>query len=258
TTPNGVAPLPAGSPYAALGNANALAQWEYCFDRADTDTSRGATNMYDCSVPGSLNSADPSWSATAMKLIPASGTGNGTKGHNKSLESLKWMKQFHPNTSYYAPAHLERAGQFNPDGNNGYNVEHLRDFNNAAPDTAFGMETQPGHGASSARGEYQVLRNNIGGVLTDSVGGTTYGGTGVYGAWIGGVWDALLGEGRNFWFFASSDWHNRGTFGPDDRRTTQDFYPGEYQRNYTFVRGNAPKPGPQAIVDGLRSGNTFT
>ena len=28
----------------------------------------------------------------------------------------------------------------------------------------------------------------------DSVGGTTYGGTGVYGAQIGGVWDALLGE----------------------------------------------------------------
>ena len=27
--------------YTALGNANALAQWEYCFDRGDTDTSRG-------------------------------------------------------------------------------------------------------------------------------------------------------------------------------------------------------------------------
>ena len=58
----------------------------------------------------------------------------------------------------------------------------------------------------------------------------------MYGAQVGGVWDALLGEGRNFWFFASSDWHNRGSFGPDDRRSTQDFYPGEYQRNYTMVR----------------------
>ncbi|HET9959400.1 MAG TPA: hypothetical protein VFQ61_33145, partial [Polyangiaceae bacterium] len=97
----------------------------------------------------------------------------------------------------------------------------------------------------------------IGGVQTDSVGGTTYGGTGVYGARIGGVWDALLGEGRNFWFFASSDWHNRGTFGPDDRRSTQDFYPGEYQRNYTLVRSSGAKPRPQQIVDGLRSGNNF-
>ena len=251
------APLPTTPGYTALGSASPLAQWEYCFDRADGDTSRGAANSWDCGVPGSLNAADPSWSTVAQKLIPAGGVGNGTKGHAKTLEGLKWMAAFHPDASYYVPAHLERAGQFNPDGNNGYNVEHLRNFNNAAPKTAFGMETQPGHGASANRGEYQVLRNNIAGVLTDSVGGTTYGGTGVYGAQIGGVWDALLGEGRNFWFFASSDWHNRGSFGPDDRRTTQDFFPGEYQRNYTMVRSGGNKPRPQTIVDGLRTGNNF-
>jgi hypothetical protein len=156
------------------------------------------------------------------------------------------------------PAHLERAGQFAADGNQGFNIEHLRNFNNAAPDVAFGFETQPGHGASANRGEYQVLRNTFpNGVKTDSVGGTTYGGTGVYGAQVGGVWDALLGEGRNFWFFASSDWHNRGIFGPDDRRSTQDFQPGEYQRNYTMVRNGSDKVRPQAIVDGLRTGNNW-
>jgi hypothetical protein len=252
------AALPTAPPYTAAGNANPLAQWEYCFDRGDTDTSRGTTNAWDCSVPGSLNAADPSWNATAQKLIPAGGVGTGIKGHNKTLEALKWMAAFHPDSSYYVPAHLERAGQFYPDGNQGYNIEHLRDFNNTAPKTAFGMETQPGHGASANRGEYQVLRNNFGGgVVVDSVGGTTYGGTGVYGGQIGGVWDALLGEGRNFWFFASSDWHNRGSFGPDDRRTTQDFFPGEYQRNYTMVRNGTDKLRPQAIVDGLRSGNNF-
>ncbi len=249
--------LPAAPPYTALGNGNALAQWEYCFDRADTDTSRGAGNSWDCSVPGSLNAADPSWNATAQKLIPAGGAGNGTRGHNKTVEALRWMTAFHPDASYYVPAHLERAGQFNPDGNNGFNIEHLRDLNNVAPKIAFGFETQPGHGASAARGEYQRLRNNIGGVQTDSVGGTTYGGTGVYGGVIGGVWDALLGEGRNWWFFASSDWHNRGSFGPDDRRSTQDFFPGEYQRNYTMVRSGGNKPRPQTIVDGLRTGNNF-
>ncbi len=37
------------------------------------------------------------------------------------------------NASYYLPTHLERAGPFNPDGNNGFNIEHLRNFNNAAP-----------------------------------------------------------------------------------------------------------------------------
>ncbi|HYQ01544.1 MAG TPA: hypothetical protein VER96_22880 [Polyangiaceae bacterium] len=249
--------LPTTAGYTAVGSGSDLAKWEYCFDRGDTDTSRGVSNNWDCSVPGSANAADPSWNATAAKLIPAGGTGTGTKGHAKTIEALKWMAANAPNGSYYVPAHLERAGQFNPDGNNGYNVEHLRNFNNAAPRVAFGMETQPGHGASSNRGEYQVLRNNIGGVQTDSVGGTTYGGTGVYGGYMGGVWDAMLGEGRNFWFFASSDWHNRGNFGPDDRRTTQDFYPGEYQRNYTMVRAGGNKPTPQQIVDGLRTGNNF-
>src|SRR5262249_46918619 len=135
--------------------------------------------------------------------------------------------------------------------------EHLRDFNNLAPTIAFGFETQPGHGASAERGEYRRNRNTIGGVPVDSVGGTTYGGTGVYGSLIGGVWGALLGEGRAWAVFGSSDWHSRGSFGPDDRRSNGDFYPGEYQRNYTLVRSGGNKPRPQTIVDGLRTGNNF-
>ena len=249
--------LPATGPYAPLGNATALSQWTYCFDRGDSDNSLGGGQPWDCTVTGSLNQADPSWNPVAAKLVPAGGAGSGIRGHDKTVEAVKWMKQNHGNGSYYVPAHLERAGPFNPDGNNGFNVEHLRDFNNAGPAIAFGFETQPGHGASQNRGEYSPNRNAIGGVRVDSVGGTTYGGTGVYGAQVGGVWDALLGEGRNWWFFASSDWHNRGQFGPDDRRTSQDFYPGEYQRNYTMVRNASDKLRPQTIVDGLRSGNNF-
>jgi len=251
-------PVPTGPGYTAVGNSTALAKWEYCFDRADGDTSRGASNQWDCSVTGSANTTDPNWNATAAKIVQPSGTGHGTVGHQKSVESLKWLAQNAATESYYAPAHLERAGPFNPDGDNGYNVESLRDFNNAAPSSAFGMESQPGHGASSNRGEYQVKRNTINGVKVDTVGGTTYGGTGVYAGQVGGVWDALLGEGRNFWFFASSDWHNRGSFGPDDRRSTQDFYPGEYQRTYVMVRNGTDKIRPQMIVDGLRTGNAFS
>lgn len=255
-------PLPTTPGYTALGNATALAMWEYCFDRNDGDTSRGNTtvgggtgNNWDCSVPGSANSADPNWNATARKLMPS----GGTAAHLKSVEAVKWMAQFHPQASYFLPTHLERAGPFNTAGNNGFNVEHLRNFNNAAPTAAFGFETQPGHHASGQRGEYTVRRNGgFPGETTnvDSVGGTTYGGTGVYGAVVGGVWDALLGEGRNYWFFGSSDWHARGSFGADDRRSTNDFYPGEYQRSYSLVRGPG-KLKPQAIVDGMRSGNAW-
>jgi hypothetical protein len=275
------AKLPTSAGYTPLGNATALSQWSYCFDRGDTDTSRGNTvvegtvgNNWDCSVAGSLNSGDPSWNSVAQKLIPAAGAGTGDRGHLKTVEAMKWLGQNHPQASYYVPAHLERAGPFNPNGNNGFNIEHLRNFNNAAPTVAFGFESQPGHGASDARGEYTVRRNNFGGTIgnVDSVGGTTWGGTGVYAGQIGGVWDALLGEGRNWWFFASSDWHNRGMFGPDDRRSSQDFYPGEYQRTHVKVesedgRGRnshdrhdgkgKDKLTPAAIVDGLRSGNAW-
>jgi len=251
--------------FTPAGNATALAQWSYCFDRNDADNSRGGGQNWDCSVPGSANATDPSWNATAAKLVIASGTGAGLRGHAKTVEGVKWMSALHGQASYYVPAHLERAGPFNPNGNNGFNIEHLRNLNNAAPNIVFGFETQPGHGASENRGEYYQNRNSIGGTLVDSVGGTTWGGTGIYGAKVGGVWDALLGEGRGFWFFASSDWHNRGSFGPDDRRSTQDFYPGEYQRNYVMVK--APKGKghyqslgqlkPQEIVDSLRTGDNW-
>ncbi len=238
-------------PLNAIGNADAMAMFEYCFDRSDTDRSRGnitgttTGNNWDCTVPGSSNNnlLDP----TARKIIVSSGTGSGNAGHVKALEGVKWMAAYSPFSSFYVPAHLERAGAFNPNGNNGFNIEHLRDFNNAAPNIAFGFESMPGHQAEGNRGSYG----------TGAVGGGTYGGTGVYAAQVGGVWDALLGEGRRWFFFASSDYHNRGSFGPDQRESTADFYPGEYTRDYVAVRAPKATFTHQDVVDGLRSGNSF-
>jgi hypothetical protein len=116
----------------------------------------------------------------------------------------------------------------------------------------------PGHQAEASRGSYG----------RGAVGGGTFGGSGIYAAAVGGVWDALLGEGRQWFFFASSDFHNRGSFGPDQRETTADFFPGEYTRDYVAVNragkndkndknGKGADYGPQEIVDGLRSGNSF-
>ena len=39
--PAAIDTTPIGGPNTVLGNANGLAQWSYCFDRGDTDTSRG-------------------------------------------------------------------------------------------------------------------------------------------------------------------------------------------------------------------------
>src|SRR5262245_58248877 len=100
--------LPNTPPFVPLGNATALAQWEYCFDRADADTSRGNTtptsgvgNNWECSVPGSANSTDPAigFNTTAQKIIPVAPT--GTNGHLKTVEAVKWMATFHPKGAYY-------------------------------------------------------------------------------------------------------------------------------------------------------------
>jgi len=237
---------------AVLGNATLQAQYEYCFDRRDTDTSRGAENLWDCSVAGTTST--DALDTTARKITGTNASATADLGHRKTLEGIKWMKEKAPTTSYFVPAHPERAGKYDSVGNRGFNIEHFRNFNNTAPKIAFGFESMPGHQASSNRGEY---RAGFGGVGIDSVGVGTFGGTGIYAARVGGVWDALLGEGRGWWFFASSDYHNRGLFGPDQLESTQDFYPGEYQKDYVLVRKGNSSLTAEGIIEGLRSGNSF-
>ena len=230
-------------PAEGAGNATAMAQYEYCFDRADNDLSRGGGQGWDCSVPGSTAKnalLDP----RGRKLTGVHDSGQ--LGHEKTVEALKWLAANHPRTSYHIPAHLERAGPFSPTSSRGFNVEHLRNFNNAAPTVAFGMEGGPGHQANANRS-----------YGSGAVGGGTYGGAGFYAAQVGGVWDALLGEGRNWFIFNNSDYHARGMFGPDDRRSTNDQYPGEFNKTYVLTRTGGKALTPQAIVDGMRSGNAY-
>lgn len=229
-------------PASGHGNADATAQWEYCFDRADSDLSRGGDNQWDCTVPGGAR--NDFLDARGRKLAGAENSGN--LGHLKTVEGVRWLQAFHPKTSYYIPAHLERAGVFNPNGSNGFNIEHLRNFNNAGPTVAFGFEGGPGHQASSNR-SYGAGATGTG----------TYGGAGYYTGKLGGVWDTLLGEGRNWWIFNNSDYHSRGSFGPDDVRSTSDQYPGEFNRTHILAKTGGAALTPQAIVDGMRSGNAY-
>jgi hypothetical protein len=121
---------------------------------------------------------------------------------------------------------------------------------------ACGWEGEPGHQAAGSRGGF-------GGGAS---GGGTYGGVGYYSATIGGMWDALLGEGRNWWYYASSDWHSRGIWGPnplpnsgflpDEAGSTYDFWPGEFQKTYLYFENN--NPTPQDVIDAIKSGNGYT
>ena len=67
--------------------------------------------------------------------------------HVKSAAAVLWMQENFPGESFTVQAHVERQGAFIEDDDEGYNVEHMRDWNTLAPDVAFGFESQPGHQA---------------------------------------------------------------------------------------------------------------
>lgn len=217
---------------------------------------------------------------------------NDTGDHVKSTAAMLWMQENFAGESFAVQSHIERQGPFTPGSNRGYNVEHIRDWNSVAPDVAFGFESQPGHQASGGRGGYGTSRPSAGLFTYGGTGcyagaesakpGYKFDGTPLTQAdfaagdeydaipdnmnparvtlcrpGIRTMWDALLSEGRRFWFFGSSDWHSRGQFGPMDYETTGDFWPGEYQKQYVWLDEKAEDKA-KAIVDGLRSGNTFS
>jgi len=213
------------------GNADNMAQFEFRFDRADTD------------AIGPVDAGNnPIW--TGKDNV----NNSGTAGHGKSVAGITWLQANFPLQSYAIPTHSERAGAFNPNGSNGYNIEHFRDFNNAGPTVAFGIES-PGHMAQG------TINGGSGSYGSGAVGGGTYGLQGVYTAKVGGLWDGLLGEGRNSFVFVSSDWHNRGAGGARDSFTTADFIPGEYTKLYV---PNEDHFRARSIVDGMRSGNSYS
>ena len=78
-----------------------------------------------------------------------------------------------------------------------YTIADIRDFNNIAPNVVFGMEGMPGNQMEPDRG----------GLNLTTPENRTYGGADYMIAKVGGVWDAPLGEGREFWNFANSDSH---------------------------------------------------
>jgi hypothetical protein len=213
-----------------VGNANNMAQFEFLYDRQDNDAIG----------PVDANN-QPIWTGKSF-------SNSGTAGHLKAVDGVHWLQSRFPLTSYAIPTHSERAGAFSTSGSNGYNIEHFRDFNNAGPTVAFGIEA-PGHMAQGSKS------GGSGSYGTGAVGGGTYGFSGVYTAKVGGLWDGLLGEGRNFFIYVSSDWHTRGSAGARDAFTTSDFIPGEYTK--LFVPNTAGF-NAQAIVNGMRSGNSYS
>jgi hypothetical protein len=251
----------------------AISAFEFTFDKSDNDTSRvGEVTPY-----GTLEKTNGSTYALVNGAIKVTGKTNQAK-HEDAVKGCAWMQQQYQagliDNGWIVFAHVERAGLWTPAAGGGYNVEHFRDFNNAGPDVCFGFEGAPGHQVEPFRGLGNTVtcdgRTGLDpfqrGCASKDFGGT-YGGTGFYTAKVGGLWDALLGEGRHFFNFASSDYHAHWTIGGGD------FYPGEYQKDWVQVKraeeGEEERGGfggrededsvasLNRIANGMRSGKSF-
>lgn len=154
-----------------------------------------------------------------------------------AYEGAAWIAEHYPD-SYLLPNHPSRHGY---SGSGAVTIENLRRLNDVAPNNVFGFEGMPGNQMSgSKRGE---LPESFAGADKDI-------------AQTGGVWDAMLSEGRHFWNFANADFHFKVS---SNGQYSSGYWPSEYARNYTYVN-DAEGDGYDVhdVVDGLRSGNSFS
>lgn len=189
-----------------------MAMFEYQFDSSDKDTGGGP--------------------AKGLEKNNGRKDGNGEflsyeERTKATAAAVGWLMKNHRYSSWTILAHPERGGNVK--------IEDLRNINNAGPDVAFGFEGIPGHQKHTLRAIFYP---------ENALGGGTYGGVGFMAAEVGGIWDALLGEGRHFWLFTSSDFHG----------TTSDFWPGEYHKTWINAKDTT---SATSILDGMRSGKVF-
>ena len=193
----------------------AIARHDYLFDGEDSGT--GADALLDVSNKSTTNS------------------------HAKAVAGVRWLADNYPASSYVILNHPSRTL--------GFSVADLRDLNDAAPRVAFGFEGIPGHQRAEIRGGYDRGPFHDAAGLEITARAHTYGGADFMVAKVGGVWDALLGEGRRFFTFTNSDFHS----------PSYDFWPGEFAKNHTYVQdaNHDGKHSPAELLAGLRSGNSF-
>ncbi|HLP14829.1 MAG TPA: hypothetical protein VK470_01145, partial [Bacteroidota bacterium] len=151
--------------------------------------------------------------------------------HENSLQGLTYLQERYPDASYFIVNHPSRLLM--------YTIADMRDFINTAPAITVGFEGMPGHQKNQgARCKYDVDRGD-----GTNYHSKTYGGADFMLAKVGGVWDALLGEGRRFWVFTNSDFH----------RPSEDSWPGEYSVNHIWVEDSSYA----ALIKGMKKGKIF-
>lgn len=150
----------------------------------------------------------------------------------KAFEAIQWLQDNYPK-SFVLPNHPSRHNG----GEGEVTIADLRKMNDIAPNIVFGFEGMPGNQMSPDHNRAEMV--------------DTYGGVDGMVAEVGGVWDALLGEGRRFWNFTNSDFHFKIH---QNRQHSSGYWPSEYARNHVWVEGDTFKD----VVDGMRSGKSFS
>jgi hypothetical protein len=160
---------------------------------------------------------------------------------SRMLEALRYMAGFlhKPIVIANHPARSARGlGEYGLD-----TPSTFRDWNDSAPDVAVGMAGAPGHQAMALGRDGSPTR-------LERRGGyeryPTMGSFDQMTARLGGLWDALLGEGRRWWITANSDSHVHFSEGGGD------FWPGEYSKTYVWAARDYDD-----ILAGIRAGHMF-
>jgi len=211
----------------AANEPQAIADFEYRFDAADRDTSRPDKSK------------------------------ENTTAHDASL-GASYLQRHYAADSYAVVDH--------PSRDLGWTVGDLRTLQDAAPSVVCGFEGFPGDQAAAARGGYGDYFDASGHEVSDPAAADpaetalarTYGGADPMVAKVGGVWDALLGEGRRWFVFGDSDfkwWTTRykDQSGKVVGASYSDFWPGQYDKTWTYVPGR----GYPGVVAAVKSGDSF-
>lgn len=240
--------------------AKALSDFEYQYDAKDTDTSITTLSKLNSKADQAIFAAAylQSFYAKTSYMLP-----------NHPSRQLLWtaadfrdMNDAAPDVAFGAellPGHQASAFR----GGLGYFTYYdtkAKKFINLSATDATTLEhmvinyvTIPANDLAIAQGKLDNKATILASLKVSIEKQRTYGGADYMLAKVGGVWDSLLGEGRNFWVFGNSDFHINQT-----KATVlggePDFWPGEYTKNYTYTSSKTY----QSILDGMRSGNSFT
>lgn len=165
----------------------------------------------------------------------------GNPSEDVAVEAVEWVKENYPD-SYVLPNHPSRHNDGDEEPDYGeVTIETLRKLNDAAPNVVFGMEGMPGNQMDPA---CELPASDIRAGADEMISVT------------GGVWDAMLSEGRRFYNFANSDFHFKIS---TNENYSSGYWASEFSRNYIWV-----EPGEDGIfsfadvVSGMRSGNCYS